>query len=423
MSTLIYNPKEDNPSYRDCIYENIVLNEQGEVKIVNITSLPKSIQDVNYVLSGKGLYRAWLSNLQKSIRRGKVKDAIYSANQCIQFKGLFFSHIINRVCKVIISEDIGCANNVIVFDVWNFLKQFEEEKKIENKKIDTFIENRNKLFLIISKMCESYKSRITDHALLLTKKMLSQNQIVNNCTTFDASFKQFKTNIIKINKFDYSSSPNLNFICDCINDIFNLVKFGSEKCTLENEKIKLNLLPYCKPSKFSKKIYLLWDRVLCNSEYIRMFLSSTTESIGEKEESISNSNDEENQLELNKKVMRLNLVNQGLYNIWYMNSGDESVLNIIHAFFNIIFASKIVDDLENKSEDDITKNSNFDEICNDDTIQIMSASYDKHVRKWKTPARNSINFFLRYGVKLNKLHPNLESLDEELYYQLNQKLN
>ena len=48
----------------------------------------------------------------------------------------------------------------------------------------------------------------------------------------------------------------------------------------------------------------------------------------------------------------------------------------------------------------------------------MSSSYDKHVRRWKTEKRNSLEFFLQYGVKLDKLHPNLSYIDEEMYLRL-----
>lgn len=417
MSTLIYNPELDNPSYKDVIEENVVLNEKGEVKIVSLNVLPKSVQDVTFVLSGKGLYRAWLSNLQKSIRRGKVEDAIYSANQCIQFKGLFLSHIVNRVCKVIVSEDIGIANNKVVFECLHLIKQFEEEKK-NNNSDNFYIEFRNKLFTVIVKLCEGNKSRITDHALHFTKRCLYEKTIHNNFNSFDSAFQSLKKNILILKNFKCLNQNEdcYNLISTCVNDIFNLVKFGSEKCQSEFEKNKINLLPFCKPSKFSKKIYLLWDRILCNTEYIKLFLSSVAE-----EESITN---EENEEKFSIKINRLKMVNQCLYIIWYMHSGDENILNILHAFFNIIFGSKIIDDLENKNNEDIEKeetrikNMNFDEMIANDSIQIMSASYDKHVRRWKSEERNSVKFFLRYGVKLDKLHPNLKNIDEDLYHKL-----
>ncbi len=359
--TIIYNKDTDNPSYKDIIDEKIVKNELGEVNICIPKEIPKSIQDVTYVLSGRGLYRGWISNLQKSIRRGKIKDAIQSAYECLQFDGPFFSHVINRVCKVIISEDIGCANPYLVHEAISVLKT--EDKK----------EKETKLYKLITKMCNGYKSRIVDHSLHLVKRRIKDNK-EKVYTSFEEALDDLKQGILVRN------------IYRCVNALFSLVSFGNETCKEQVRMIDKDI----KPKRMNKKIYIVWNTILCNKEFIESLCK--------------------NKNNLLTKLNDIVKINVSLFEIWYSNVGNESILNLIHALCNLLLINEIFDF-------DYSSSTTVDTPV-DTPVWIMSASYDKHVRRWKTEQRNSLEFFLQYGVKLDKLHPNLSIIDEELYVRL-----
>lgn len=365
MNSIIYNVETDNPSYKDVIQEKIVLNENGVVDFNHFKPIhfPNSIMDVNYVLSGRGLYRAWISNLQKSIRRGLVKDALRSAYECMQFKGLFLSHVINRVCKVIISEDIGPANITLSLKVKDYL--LDLPLKTDNEKI-------NGCFEIIVDMCHSYKSRIVDHSLHLTRKL----QLIQY-TDYNVAYTDLLQNIKDRN------------IYKCVNILFYLTSLKDKDCKAVFErKIPKDI----KPSRMGTIVYKIWN-TLCDKLFICNIYPDLDGS----------------------KVKDLINLNLAIFQIWYNNVSDEKILNFIHAICNILLAKEIVNidyNVEYKNTISIEEVETYDDIW------IMSASYDKHTRKWKSSERNSIPFFLKYGAKLNKLHPNLKYIDEQMYQLL-----
>jgi hypothetical protein len=370
MNSIIYDIHTDNPSYKDVIKEKIVLNEKGEVDFLKYKpiSIPKSIMDVNYVLSGRGLYRAWISNLQKSIRRGLVKDALRSAYECMQFKGLFLSHTINRVCKVIISEDIGPANLVLALKVKDYLLNLSS--KTDDEKI-------NECFEIIVDMCHSYKSRIVDHSLHLTRR-----KNFTNYTDYNLAYTDLIQNIKDRN------------IYKCIHILFYLTTLKEKDCKATFTRV---LDKNIKPSRMGTIVYKIWNN-LCDP----LFISNIYPDLD------------------SKKLKALVELNTAIFQIWYNNSSDEKILNFIHAISNVLLAKEIFNFEEDEKskevkEVEVKKYPTIEEVSKYDDIWIMSASYDKHTRKWLSSERNSIQFFLKYGAKLNKLHPNLKYIDQQMY--------
>ena len=371
MNSIIYNIHSDNPSYKDVIKEKIVLNEKGEVDFVKNkpTSIPNSIMNVNYALSGRGLYRAWISNLQKSIRRGLVKDALRSAYECMQFKGLFLSHTINRVCKVIISEDIGPANITLALKVKDYLLNLSS--KTDDEKI-------NGCFEIIVDMCESYKSRIVDHSLHLTRR-----KNFTNYTDYTVAYNDLIKNIKDRN------------IYKCVNILFYLTSLKEKDCKTTFTRV---LDKNIKPSRMGTIVYKIWNN-LCDASFISNVYPTLD----------------------SKKVKSLVELNTAIFQIWYNNSSEEKILNFIHAISNILLAKEIFNFKKDKEsnevevEVEVKKYPIIEEVSKYDDIWIMSASYDKHTRKWLSVERNSIQFFLKYGAKLNKLHPNLKYIDQQMY--------
>ena len=348
MLSIRYNKSTDNPPFDDLIQTNVVLNSTGEVAIIPPTTIPKSIQDVNYVSSGRGMYRGWISNLQKAIRKGETSVALRSAYECFQMDGPFKSHVINRVCKVIISEDIGLASTECLKMCVEYIQK--QEKTLQE------------LFTIIHRMCTGYKSRIVDHSIhLFTPEPLAD---------FNTHFSQVKRIL--------SERTQLDSLKEYALSIRACVSTGSEKITYMFSNTILSASGLKKRGPFSK-LYLLWNLLYTTAE-------------NDKKKDIVN-----------------------LFIIWCEHKSEENILNVLHAAYIVYF------NLPTHVSDGISEEvPSVPEIASRNDLWITSSAYDKHTRRWKGQSsfRNTIGFFLKYGCKLDKLHPQLESIEEEMYAQL-----
>ena len=82
-------------SFTDLIEAGIVKNEKGECYAP--FNGEQSITHCIGVKSERGLYRVWISNLQKMIRRGKLNESITSMIECVECGNVFKSNVINRL--------------------------------------------------------------------------------------------------------------------------------------------------------------------------------------------------------------------------------------------------------------------------------------------------------------------------------------
>ena len=103
-------------------------------------------------------YDVAISWLQKAIRRGKEDEAMYCAAQIGNLKGVFLSHLLNRLV-VIASEDIGCANsNAIVYVSQVYFEALEIKKRGD----DCNSIMRQSIMKLVMYLSESPKSREVD---------------------------------------------------------------------------------------------------------------------------------------------------------------------------------------------------------------------------------------------------------------------
>lgn len=99
------------------------------------------------------------SALQKSIRRGQEDDALYWA---IELAESGFDNYVWKRIRIMVSEDIGIANETLPAVIHGLWENYKEQKKLK----DTF-HRPERLFLVhaIILLARSPKSRMVDHAL------------------------------------------------------------------------------------------------------------------------------------------------------------------------------------------------------------------------------------------------------------------
>jgi len=107
------------------------------------------------------------SALQKEIRRGNEKNALYWAFQLLpEFEGYFWSRL-----KVIVNEDIGIANPTAIILIQVLSDQYFEFRK--RKKDSALLMVTNAILF----MCRSPKTRVADHLLITMKQEILQDKI------------------------------------------------------------------------------------------------------------------------------------------------------------------------------------------------------------------------------------------------------
>ena len=145
-------------SYDDLIDSGYVLDRTGRchARYNGIQSIPQCLG----VKSERGLYRVWISNLQKMIRRGRLNEAVTSTIECVETGKVFESNVINRLAKVIVSEDIGLACPTLPLYSKKFLETFTETQG----------NNKAQLLDLVSVLVECQKSRLVDTLFILYHK-------------------------------------------------------------------------------------------------------------------------------------------------------------------------------------------------------------------------------------------------------------
>jgi len=208
--------------YTDLIKAGIVKNEKGEcyAPYNNQQSITHSIG----VKSERGLYRVWISNLQKMIRRGKLNEAITSMIECVESGDIFKSNVVNRLAKVIVSEDIGLAYPTLPLYCSKIIKKYDESK----------LTNED-LLKLVNILVKSKKSRLIDNLYLLCEKGLTYS--------FDESFKLFKESVK-----DKNVIKAVSYLNHCIDKSIGIKK-----------TINLNGI------KKRQQIYEVWEYILNKS--------------------------------------------------------------------------------------------------------------------------------------------------------------
>lgn len=373
--SILYQSCIDNPSFDDLIKEGVVKDEQGTVEVHIPYAIPQSIKDVHYVASGRGLYRVWISNLQKAIRRGFSKEACRSVYECATMEGCFLSNVVNRICKVIVSEDIGCANPILALDCIACIDAYEAKEK------PTWNEFSLQLFTIVQKACASYKSRTTMCVGVsykyIEKKYKTSASVM--FPSFEAAFKGLKKGV---------ETRNVYLAIVCLHLCMEV--YGREKTTFTR------FIPSkFKPQRMVGGKYAVWN-YLCDKE---RFTKLT-------------------QKETKKLAVECNIA---LYRIWYSNMTDEKFINVIQACLQVMLCEEIFN--EYIVNDNTVIVYTAEEVASWTDIWPMSAAYDKHTGRYKVnESRNTKQFFYSYGAKVNKLHPVIGPVDQQWYLEKKYKI-
>jgi hypothetical protein len=361
-----YIVDEDDMDYSFLIDKEIVLDENGKVKINKPLDIEnKTVLSIDHVISGRGPFDAWKSNMQKMIRRGKTKETLKSIQETSLCGGLFLSNIINRLCKVIVSEDIGPAEPRMARECYVLLKEYEIEKK-KNVDINNDKDFRNKLFLLGKKLSLSRKSRICDNIIHAIGRIEYDEEM-----DFDKEFKIFRG---YVEKNDIENSIMYLFL---LIDISNNKKIKVKLTTSDIENVNIK---DCLKNK-RKQIYKVWRYILCESL---------------------------------KQHVDLSDIGCNLLNIYNLSVSGENVLLIVNAILNLIFYKKGLLDLNYLPKITLNDDESWDAIKKNNNIWIDDVSYDKHTKIGREIGRGRY-FFWRYGAKIANKNNLLSKLDNKYY--------
>lgn len=356
-----YNEKTDNLDFKDLIEKGIVLDNEGRVKgeILSKDELKKrSVMGVKYTGDGCAYYDVCISNMQKMIRRGKVKEAIRTYIRIVEMNGQFISNVVNRLCKVIVSEDIGVASNYIVKECYDFLVYYESIKGKDDISEDK--EFRDRSIKLITNLCLCKKSRLVDNTVSYYRKCEISDLNIKALLEedFDTIFEIFK----KVDDFKIGVL--------CLSKL--MYKETKNKITFEDNDIKKLL------SRKKKSIYHVWNYILVESKKLNNINILTSSSIFD--------------------------INCNLLHIFDM--GGEVILNLVHAYLNIKLY-KLID--WNTYKFDVIHN--WDDVKKED-IYCDPCAYDKHTF-YNKHINKPTSFFFRYGAKLKNKVDNKELLEIE----------
>ena len=361
----LYDSEKDNYSYQDLISSGIVLDEYGRRNYY--TWAPTELewyQSRNWygspsVKSGSGEIDLWKSNLQKMIRRNNVKSSLKSVVELVNTGGNVLTNTINRLTKVIVSEDIGpstlnlpllCHDLLLYYNEHSFKNEYQLKEKILH---------------LTYNLCLSSKSRIVDNMI--------HSLTINRTDTWDSLFSSFLTNISLI-----QTCKNYMDILDKMDTCISLIiSMHNIKENLEKGHKYNHLLLKRK----KKKIYRIWQWIFDNSP----------------DKTINSGN--------------IFLTNKALFQI-YENGSSENLLSIIHAVLNI-FIPKLGFNFEpsmiyecpyswNEVEN-WNLNMVVEESLSTNTLWPDSVSYDCHTTIGNilhSTNRKEKTFFWRFGCKL-----------------------
>ncbi len=173
-------------------------------------------------------YDIAISWLQKAIRRGRPDEAQYCAASIGSLKGIFMSHLLNRLV-VIASEDIGCANNNAI--ILASKTYFEALEKRKNRKKDSYLCDDDPVLLssimnLVCYMANSKKSRAVDWIVYNAQ---------NTDTDIDVDIDV---------DVDFSYALNNGLILKAVRIIFNDQEFSSIR--IEDKLKRKNVFKYWK---------------------------------------------------------------------------------------------------------------------------------------------------------------------------------
>lgn len=384
----LYDKKKDYVGYEELIEAGYVLDEKGRIEVKKFSDEQKekmkklSVLGIDYVLSGRGKFDGWKSNLQKCVRRCDVIGALKSVEETCELGGPFLSNIINRLCKVMVSEDIGPAEPWIAKECYEFLLYYEKRKDLwkstiktgiiegaKNIVFDNDISFKHRLLLITQKLASCRKSRLCDNVLHAHKTSSIKDK------KFEEIFNYFKESVeekeidksIKYLRMLYSFEGNM----------------GKEQ--LKNYQQAVKSMP-----KFAQKLLLRKKNLVFD---VWRFLIEKSK-------------------EADKRLFDINCYLLGIY----LMAGDEGVLEIMNCLLNLLFFYEDRLDLE---ESEVCKlrtiKCSWEALKNKD-IWIQSVSYDKHTKIGRELGRDKLFFWL-YCAKLSNKNPLLEEYDKRYYNQ------
>lgn len=229
-TTILYNPFIDDGDFDDLIDRGFVLDDNGKVTINPPdpqTLKFRSVLSIDQVISGRGCFDAWKSNMQKMIRRGKFNQALQSFIECANCGGPFLSNIVNRLCRTISVEDIGIANIKVIHEATLVLDHYEKYKK--DGLTNTLLEKASNL---IKLMCASPKSRTSD---VLYHYLKVHNKYKLNNESLEQLFVKF---VLRLRKKNYEEACfYAGHACE-LNKALGRIP-GYKKCSIFGRKKKV----------------------------------------------------------------------------------------------------------------------------------------------------------------------------------------
>jgi hypothetical protein len=373
-----YNPEEDDLDYGDLIFAGEVADETGKVFIRHFSPeeidsiLRMSPVSIQYVISGRGDFRSWKSNLQKMVRRGKLDEALKSLQEIADMGGVFLSNVINRLCKVMVSEDISIGEPWIAKDCYEFLTYYESVKRIP----DVIEEEdfRHRLSLITKKLVLARKSRLPCLALSYLnrtrKAAYEKEKILQEDKSWAELFQDFKDNMEGDGDFEEGA-----WILLKLNWEDSVMKKGDGLGGLEEKEKKFF-------SRKRKMIYKVWLYIMRQSA-------------------------------INDDLWEINSYLLGIYSI----GGGEIILNLMNAYMNLTLYLDGLLDLRKPSLLELKDTVAWEKIQSWDHIWIDSVSYDKHTDVGKDLGRDMF-FFYRYGGKVANKKKEFDELERKMYNKL-----
>ena len=363
-----YLPDEDDYPYTDLIEEKIVKSKKGEIDVIKDVKVIDVIYCQKYVKDGTGIYSGWISNSQKMLRRGKVKELLASVVKIVDTGSLFTSNIVNRLFKVMISEDIGIAGKYdLVEKCSRFIKMYDGYR-ISEKTPDMILKFKNDMIKLVIEMGMSKKSRLVDNLICLVKIRNLNLKIKPEEKVFYELFDILKNKEIEISNLIFSAS----------------ILMWMDGCNLEKTRYEnIDLFGF---ERKRKKIYLVWNWIISESRKLSRELENC-----------------------NKNLLEI-----------YETSTD-GILNLINAYLNLILFEELKDLKKEKTECDISPFIDTWENIEKYDVWIDSVSYDKHTAVSNhCKYRNTLFFFVRFGSKLKNIikGPSIYALEKRIYCML-----
>lgn len=322
-------------------------------------------------LSDVGDYSIWVSNLQKCIRRGKIDNALYSFLVIAGMGEQYTSNIMNRVFKVMVSEDLFGSSllTVICSDImlqYNVVSTQNKYKFVQDNWI--LISDTVKL------MCEGMKSRVVD----LVIHYLGGNKII-----------EITDERLCMDAFDYVLD-NLATEYTVDNITYNLNDILSSSATLSKTLNASKLGPEL-AKKFSRKKKIQYY-------YFYRLLDIALDI----------------DLEFKEHDRFVTLIIESLMNLFPI--GSEEKLSIFHAFILVfMFKKQIILKIEPLIPE-VRYDKTIDQTL---ALDIMPdiVSIDSHTVVGRKAGIKDLEFYL-YGSKITNPYPQTFEFENKLFMDI-----